>query len=303
VAVCKAKAVIGRWGDFFSSHWTIKASFEIGEPLSIEERVWRCLTYWTWNHIGSAELTWSIVDPWSRFPLGLRMKTSVERRGFRGNDRAREMIDEVLRLGMAYVLPTYPGTRGWVELRERIETLPHCSSWSSYRWAGICRHMLDYDISPPDLGTGGSRKTAGPIAGLVAITGTDWKHCAQPRTQRDLWSKLLAEGVPFKSMEQMESSLCDFSRMIRGRYYVASIVDVQMGEILSPESIMWRARPLAYPPEVLGEVSGWTGPRAHLYPHFQNTGAVLVPEQLLEMTPAPDQHSFADALTEHMESP
>jgi len=254
----------------------IRATFD---ELSFDERVWRCLLYWLYNHLGGAELSWRKLEPFTPMTKGHRVPTSIERRGFRGNDRAAETINTLIAKGWRRIIPTSTGHRGWEQARRAVDDLPHTGPWSSYRWAGICSVMLDLPIEAPNLGTGGESKTAGPMAALRALTGKDHEECKTPALQRAVWTRL-AELSEFAlpRMEHLETCLCDFSRMLRGRYYVTAFIDSKMDEITDAESVLWAARRRAFPAHVLGELNGWHGLRRELLTLFRDKGETWIPE-------------------------
>lgn len=191
----------------------------------------------------------------------LVLQKATERRGFRGNRRFDEYFEGVLPL-VPWLLEA---TRSWTEIREKFETVKWNGTWASYKFADLLKNSHSFNISAPDFGVGGGGETAGPIPGMVLLTGLDWKRCA---TDIDLQKELFemaSKEVPFEGMEMMETSLCDFNSWFKGRYYVGHDIDNQMEQLRRLGPTWWEARREIFPKEYLGECNNWFGVRREFY--------------------------------------
>ena len=78
----------------------------------------------------------------------------------------------------------------------------------------------------------------------------------------DLRERLAAMGVPL-SWERLETVLCDFHSMVKGRYYVGHDIDqmLEQAEKAPPaiRDLILAARAATLPERYLGEVQGWSG--------------------------------------------
>jgi len=154
--------------------------------------------------------------------------------------------------------------------------LPYAGPWSSYKWADLLKNVHGLRITANDVGVGGKGETAGPIPGMVLLTGLDWKQCANDtNSQRDLLSRCVEHyGVPFTGLDQLETCLCDFNSLAHGRYYSGHDIDVQM-EHLPTDKIWWMARGIAIPKSCRGEVGRrWNGPRKALKSLYRDKGII-----------------------------
>jgi len=81
--------------------------------------------------------------------------------------------------------------------------------------------------------------------------------------------------VPFQGLDQLETSLCDFNSLVKGRYYIGHEMDLMM-EGLEPQSIFWEARAKALAHNYLGEFKGWHGVRPELKTIYRDKGLIFV---------------------------
>lgn len=206
-----------------------------------------------------------------RFAVPLDTKSfnkATERRGFRGNSKANNLFlryEFFQKFCEELWSCSFEPTEGWKRTRGLIESFENCGSWASFKMADLLKNVLDFPITSPDFGTGGGSATAGPIPGLVRLTGLSWKECSSNiELQQNLFSKA-CERVPFKGMEEMETALCDYNSFRKGGYYVGHDIDKQMEMFKNLPAVYWETRREVFGEEFLGELNGWTGVRKHLY--------------------------------------
>jgi hypothetical protein len=268
----------------------VYAAERVPEHLAL----WRTALYVTCYHAGTAERLWRVApEPGSLPPyeqLGFRFVTGVERRAFRGlagYDLARGHVEALLRRSggdlQRWVRNTIApgGEEGWRRMRAEWAELPYGGPWSSYKFSDLLAHVHGLPITANDIGVGGGGETAGPIPGMVALTGEDWRRCA---SDVDLQKRLLATsldaGVTFSGLDQMETALCDFNSLRKGRYYVGHDIDGQMEQFQSGGvgATWWEARGASFPNRYLGEAQlpmcGWFGVRADLKTLYARKGEV-----------------------------
>lgn len=169
------------------------------------------------------------------------------------------------------------GERGWREVRQQFRQLPWAGHWSSYKWADLLKHVHGVKITADDIGVGGGGETAGPIPGMVWLTGHDWRRCATDvELQRDLMAECVEAGVPFDGLDQLETCLCDMNSLQKGHYYVGHDIDVMQENLTKAgaSEVFWAARRNVFDPQHLGEVGGWRGVRKPLLTVYSRTGVV-----------------------------
>lgn len=282
VDFCKFATAHVATGDVDPMYPVLAAAYA-AEGLDRETALWRTLLYITWYHIGSADAAWTLLpSPLKAIPTSVRVPrvTGIERRGFRGNTKCYDMLDALLSIvfrkyGSLDAWVSSGEERGWRGVRDSIEAVPYCGPWASYKWADLMKHVHGYNIVADDIGVGGGSATAGPIPGMVRLTGETWQRCAQDTAlQNELLGLCRSSGVMFSGLEQMETSLCDFNSLCKGHYYVGHDIDMQQVQLQGCRSSLLAARPKVFPHNVLGELNGWVGLRPNLSVCYRDKGLV-----------------------------
>ena len=159
-----------------------------------------------------------------------------------------------------------------------MKSLPWGGNWSAYKWADLLRNTHRLPLEAPDFGVGGGGETAGPIPGMVVLTGESWQRCARDIDfQREFFEKCKKAGAHFKGMDQVETSLCDFNSLYKGRYYMGYDVDGQMEYFKSGgvPDLFWDARDVI-PDKYRGEKNDWFGVRKELKSQFASGGRLIL---------------------------
>jgi len=282
---CVFAAAHVRSGDI-DPMYPVLRRFYASERCEPEVALWRTLLYVTWYHVGSASKLWR------RFPTPRLLtdndvrglSTGTERRGFRGNvlaaTHANAVLTEAQRVGglarFFASLVVDEGEQGWQRARETLQKVPWLGPWASYKWADLLKHVHGFPITAADIGVGGASETAGPIPGMVRLTGLNWRECAtNVQQQKRLFARARDAGVPLDGLDQLETTLCDFNSLCKGGYYVGHDIDAQMEHLkAAPEAGLWEARQAAFPSRYLGETSGWFGVRKELKRAYADKGEI-----------------------------
>lgn len=262
-------------GDIDPTYPVLRKIYD-NESLSENSRLWRTYLYVTLYNLGSAHRIWTNHPSPELPPLDiLRQPTGIERRGFRARpDLVQKHLGAMLDLTggdlVKWTQAFGEGEDGWNAARDAMRSFPWGGNWSAYKWADLLTHTHGLPLVSPDFGVGGGSATAGPIPGMVILTGLTWQECATNiQAQRDFYAKCKDAGALFKGMDQVETSLCDFNSLCKGHYYVGHDIDCQMDHFKSgavPESI-WSAREV-FRDKDRGELNGWFGvrnPRKRLF--------------------------------------
>ena len=255
------------------------------EGLDRDTSLWRTYLYVAFYKIASAEEAWAeyptpqLVDPSPSF----RKPTGFERRGFRGNDKAAYNVNDAFRearrhgsfLDWVSAAVGSGGEAGWDRLRIDFQRISGNGPWASYKWADLIKNVHGFPVVASDIGVGGASATAGPIPGMIRLTGQPWQICAtDTMLQRSLLRQAQAAGVPFDGLDQLETCLCDFNTLCKGNYYSGHDIDAMMGGLL-PGSAVWAARRQAFAPALLGELNDWTGVRKDLLRLYSEQGLLI----------------------------
>lgn len=259
-------------GDIDPTYPVLKSVYQ-ARNYSKEQALWYTLLYVTWYNLGSSEVAFERLPEPPKKPIraSLKMPTGIERRSFRGNELARDHLNAILEAAEGSLTAWVEGMvgdggeAGWDRVRTGFQTIQNAGPWSSYKLADLLAHVHDYPITASDLGIGGASETAGPIPGMVLLTGHDWKRCATDRgLQREMLAEARKQGTPLSGLDQLETCLCDFNSLSKGRYYVGHDIDAQQEHLKNADDKFWIARREVFPERYLGEVNGWSGVRKDL---------------------------------------
>lgn len=275
-------------GDIDPTYPVLKRVYEVRD-YTAEQRLWFTLLYVTWYSLESAQRVFSMQPRPGLLADSIRLPTGIERRGFRGNHLAPQTVNTIWSMVKAAFGSLENWTRsivdgaplpevGWVRVRRSFEGFPWCGPWASYKWADLLKNVHDYPITANDIGVGGGSETAGPIPGMVRVTGEHWRRCAEDSSLQ--WNLLQASrqaGVPFSGLDQLETSLCDFNSLCKGGYYVGHDIDLQMEHFsrLTDADDWWKARRKVFDKMYLGEVgNGWKGVRKERKKFYVERGEI-----------------------------
>lgn len=250
----------------------LKAYYDT-EGYDLSTRVWKTFLYEACYNLASAHILWDLLPEPPHdmlLPLIPSVKTGIERRGFRGDSKLLTVHIKSFLNHVYHVSPWHTNlgnwissvaSKGWTAVRNDFEEIKYNGSWASFKWADLTKHVLGFPIEAADIGVGGKGETAGPIPGMVRLTGLDWKTCAEDvEAQKALLEESREMGVPFAGLDQLETSLCDFNSLCKKSYYIGHDIDM-MQEGLPIDSPLWMSRKMAIPHKYLGELNWWQGIR------------------------------------------
>jgi len=279
-----------RFGTLQVESWDIDPTYPVlkriyeMEDVSENDRLWRTFLYVCFYNLGSSYRVWEKYPSPSLPDLEtLRQPTGIERRGFRQRpDLVHKHITAALKASggdfVGWVHGYGAGEAGWNNARDAMRALPWGGNWSAYKWADLLSVTHELPLEAPDFGVGGGGATAGPIPGMVILTGHDWKRCASDfDLQRNLYERCVKAGVPFRGLDQVETSLCDFNSLCKGRFYVGHDIDSQMEHFKSGSvpDLFWEARDVI-PDNYRGEKNDWFGVDKSLKKVFVDTSKLEV---------------------------
>jgi hypothetical protein len=273
-------------GDLDPTYPVLKR-FYADEGIPTEQALWRTLLYVTWYNLSSAELAWTRYPSPRELPNDLRLATGTERRGFRGNNLAALHVNTLLalvrsrfggKLSNWVEAAVGPGGKaGWQQVRGAFQQVPYGGHWSSYKWADLLKNVHGYPITAADIGVGGGGETAGPVPGMVRITGESWKRIVvDVELQQAVHDEAVRRLVPFNGLDMLETACCDFNSLSKGSYYMGHDLDQQRETLAPCSEALKKARLASFDHKYLGEFGGWMGVRKELKGHYLKTGEVLV---------------------------
>ncbi len=276
-------------GDVDPQFWILRQLYDT-YGLDANEALWFTCVYLMYYHLGSACQAW---DRYSH-PEIITKKTwqndlpyFKQRRCFRGNDHARDQVNEILKVSdgdiAGWVEKTIGdgGEEGWQRLREAVSQIPYHGPWSSYKFCDMAKFVHLYPITAPDIGNKPG-STAGPIAGLTTLTGMDWRKCADDnQLHRDLLLMMHDRDVPMIGLDHLESMLCDYQSLTNARYYVGHDIDRDQDQLMTAPkgndhaNTLWEARDDLFDERLLGEFHDWVGVQGHLNKVYRDRRRII----------------------------
>lgn len=248
------------------------------EALDPPQAEWLVILYLAYYEVTSALTAfWRYPDPAKGGPLAdratLKLPTGIERRGLRQPDLMRyHLMDWLQRFDgesfftaarEAFFSDPY---RNDDVLDQYLQGVRYNGRWASYKAREVVHKVLDFPNAAPDAG---HENSTGPREGLTlffpAVRGNGPRSIAQLNEQtRVLIEATRMHGVDL-TVEEVETLLCDFKSLSRGRYYVGHDTDLMLEGILRPgietviqEALIFARRSL--PHHYRGEVNGrWSG--------------------------------------------
>lgn len=256
-----------------------------------DTKLWHSYLYVAWYNIASAHAVFlknpvpsqrilQFLEENDDFPTG------VERRNLRGG-RVYGHIQDYLRIleeeydwdQQALYLDGVPHRRAktqeernenWLEVNANIQGIYGNGRWAAYKQCEILRRVNGFEIEAPDMG---NQFSSGPRHGLERFYGEIEGESKDAISKldamgEDLQRKLLKVGIDV-DIEHLETLLCDWNSVAKGKYYVGHDIDLIQEQILKFEEegrlteeearVLWDARKEALPNQYLGELNGWVG--------------------------------------------
>jgi len=243
------------------------------QGLSLEQKVWRCLLYVAWYRLASSEQVLEAYPHPNFISEEFILKTGIERRGFRGNNKAVEMINSFLKKHsipkMIELYSDKKGEAGWEFIRQSFETIKWNGNWASYKWADLMKSVCGFEIFAPNVGGNGDMNHS-PVKCFIiicddlGIENLTKKEIFDNKFQSEIFSICKDAGAEWETIDQMETSLCDFKNVLNGKYYVGKDIDEILGYIDELPIIFKESFFDIFEDKYNGLKGGWSGIRKNL---------------------------------------
>jgi hypothetical protein len=252
-----------------------------------EAALWLTFLFVAYCHLGSAWRAWQLQPrPGSLPEVALAFPFYTDRRGLRGGRLAQHVASYLahlrggtqaawLRAGWGRD-PLMNYERFWAQ----AQRLWGNARWAAFKWAEALKKVHGWPLAAPDMRLA---FCSGPKAGLCWLFEFP-ETTALARLNAAgtaLLARLAAAGVTV-DWETLETLLCNWHSLVRGRYYVGCDIDAQAQEITTiPDAAqqrpLWIARAQVLPRATLGEFSGRPpGVQASRLRLYRDMGQVVV---------------------------
>jgi hypothetical protein len=242
-------------------------------------RLWLTFLYVAYYHLPSALAIFAEQSyPQSLSSRAIMYPTGVERRNLRGGLALSHVEHYVIRMRRA------GGQEQWLarilrhkNAEQNYEAFWQCSQdiwgngrWAAYKWSEILKKVHGYPLSAPDLRL---QYCSGPRDGLAYLLNmqevSDISYLNEAAQQLKDWMENEGNWQDDLDWEALETILCNFNSLRKGKYYVGHDIDELQQRILEASgqqwlkfpwsSFLWQARSKALPHAYLGEEHNWRG--------------------------------------------
>lgn len=284
----------GVWDDYARFHklaletWDVDPTYpvlnhiadELG--LSLEDRIRLVMRFVAYYHIGSGLAAFTGQGP--------VLPCATERRGHRDN---RKLVRHLNALEEVEVQPggwekyfrqaldgSLGRRQGWAHLQVLLLDIWGNGRWAAYKTAEVLWKVCGFPVEATDMGHAFS---SGPRQGLALLAKVPAGNSKADVQELDeiserICARLRSESL-VASVEEVETTLCDFHALHAGRYYVGHDIDQMLRQLLDVQSSLTatalRARMYTLPHAYLGEIHGWTGPDVGRKQIYRKTGRVV----------------------------
>lgn len=241
-----------------------------------ETALWHTFLYLVWYNLPSGHSAFERSPEPSKKLLrqfNAAWPTGVERRRHRGGNvdlHIASYLHAIKRAGSQTKFYTqgmkksHSPKQRWNVLYETLQTISGNGRWAAFKGCELLMKVHDLPIECPDMG---HRYSSAPRKGLALLFGPVEGNTPKAIELLDrqsvyLQEKLAAKGYDF-SIEELETILCNFYSMYKGKYYIGHDIDElaqQLQRATQEKWIsgagaqeIWKARRMSLPKEYLGE--------------------------------------------------
>lgn len=273
--------------------------------LDEDEALWHSFLYVAWYHMPVGHAVYDLapnpckLSSKSMMRVGAHMwPTGIERRSNRGGKVFQHIeafckattdstLSEWFREGF-FIAPTLLDRHAnWHVVNERLQSIWGNGRWAAYKHCEVLRRVHNLSVEAPDMG---HRFSSGPRKGLAELYGplegqSEAIVAVLDAQGRDLQERLLGRGVEV-DVEELETILCNFHSMLKGRYYVGHDIDEMQEQIDqahergiisdSQRDELYGAREANLPTWYLGEHNGWHGIQKRRMTRFRDDRRVVI---------------------------
>jgi hypothetical protein len=267
-----------------------------------EQQLWLSFLYVAWYNIASGWAAFNMYPhPHEFLPRDLDPKwpTGTERRANRGGKVAEHIQDFLLKIASTGIVGWHHlGLKGedriedWYVTNEKIKMLYMNGRWAGYKHCEVLQKVNDFDITAPDMGhanSSGPREGLGMLYDTSGMNGNDAEIIAELDAMGEDLTARLNDALPGYNLEveDVETILCNWKSLMKGKYYVGHDIDENQEQILVAvergilteyqAGFLWRARKAVLPDAYRGELFGsWEGVDRKRMVAYRETGRVVV---------------------------
>lgn len=287
--------------------------WHLGKGLDRERLLWLCTLYMAYYSIGSTWVAFVNCDYLKMPPEWvLKLPIGVQRRNLRGGtlrNHLEDFIKQAKAAGSIWKLLTarFSGMEleDWGALTHNVGSIWGNGRWSTYTTSELYQKVGKVPVLPRDImndGSTGPRTGLCYLYGLKPPLGLDVVPALDRLAHQTfrLAGRRLKTRIPYLQaghydMGMLESALCDFNSLRKGRYYVGRDVDRDLDRLRATRralrclgrpdgalSTVMEARASVFLPRHLGERTGWEGRTDYALEWYKKHGQVADHLEIIE---------------------
>lgn len=289
---------------------------EASSKLDIEQALWLTTLFMAYYNDGSAWLAFHNSDPWknlsskvSKLPIGIQRRNLY---GGRLSIYFKRLNKQVKEAGSAYNLVTrdFVGDekKDWGQIQINLKEVWGNGRWSVFTLAEMYQKVNSIPVLPCNLMNDNS---SGPARGLQILLGQSTQEVKRERIEEldrkadflfSLMKKRIKTKIPYLKKghydyAMMESQLCDFQSLLKGRYYIGRDIDrgqelihkaTEVGSSLGMDTKvvkkLWTIRAKVFKKAYLGEKQGWDGRTKEALTFYKQTSKICSHKEIKTLT-------------------
>lgn len=276
------------------------------QGMDEEQALWHSFLYVAWYHlpVGHAVFghwpdrkamlkknkTW--VREATTWPTGIERRSNRGGKVFTHIEAFRAATDHLplsnwFRNGFIHAPTLSKRHTNWHMINERLQAVWGNGRWAAYKHCEVLRRVHDFPVEAPDMG---HRFSSGPRKGLAELYGplegqSEAIVAVLDAQGRDLQERLERRGLVV-DVEELETILCNFHSLLKGRYYVGHDIDEMQEQIdhavqrhiisTAQAEELYEARWAALPLQYLGEEQGWCGVQKKRMTRFRDDRKIVI---------------------------
>lgn len=271
------------------------------KDLDPEQKLWHSFLYVAWYNLPSATAAfteYSLPNKQLLKHIDPKWPTGIERRNNRGGKVVGHIdsylkIIEVTKSQKKWYWEGLSRDKepedNWRILNERIQTLHGNGRWAAYKFCEVLRKVNNLPIQAPDMG---HQFSSGPREGLAMLFGEIPGQTSEVIDQLNAQGDVLIEKLQKLGLdvgqEEVETVLCNFKSLMKGKYYTGHDIDELQEQIVSSlekkiitigqAEMIFEARRAVLPKHYLGERGNpsWVGVQKRRQVAYRETGKIVI---------------------------
>lgn len=282
--------------------------WHLQKGMDTETALWHSVLYMAFYNMGSFHVVFNNCDVLKMPPeWTAKLPVGTQRRNLRGGRVLKHLADFIKQAKKAGGLDNFlaQGMRGswlhkpkanWRWLTWSVNGVWGNGRWSTYTSSELFQKANGLPVLPTDImneGSSGPRTGLSYVYNLIPPKGAKVVPLLDKLALQfyELVKPQIKTNIPYLpkrhyDLGMVESQLCDFNSLRKGRYYIGRDIDRDQDRLRETSKALkllgrkdklddvWAAREAVFDVRYLGEFSGWTGRTQDALRFYLKTGKV-----------------------------